>query len=309
LPSLSEEIKNWLDGFWKSYDSAYKLTEETKNWEDFLVVSDAWEDTRLLVDTERDRAKDLQYDHFIGEYELFLTDAWYVCTRSEKGFRDVYDFNTEILPKLEKFREECKRQNMDDGEMEEKIEREKIKLIEEIRLVKKPKNANVVKAIFPELPFKDDSFDRFVASWSISAHTFSHLEKNEFDIVWKEIGRVMKEGGSAYVFPLSYSYIDKDIFLSSLKDMEKECEGMRYVFLNSYGEGIEYDDGANTLLLYKEKSQEKGGDDGSYYATAVNHIKSKLMSKSASQEDAKGLSRRPRVRRRGRSRLEKEDKI
>ena len=59
--------------------------------------------------------------------------------------------------------------------------------VEEIRLKKVPKQANVVEAIFPELPFAPASFDRFVASWSISAHTFGVLNEAGFRGYWEEI--------------------------------------------------------------------------------------------------------------------------
>jgi ubiquinone/menaquinone biosynthesis C-methylase UbiE len=91
---------------------------------------------------------------------------------------------------------------LDESVREKKLKDKRRELIEGIRFEVTAKEAEVVQAMFPFLPFKDEEFDRFVAFWSISTYVFEHLKDEELTRYWQEILRLLKPGGKAYISPL-----------------------------------------------------------------------------------------------------------
>ena len=162
------------------------------------------------------------------------------------------DWEVVIRPKLEEYRVKMEQAGVFGETVQDGEKKLRKQLIDSIRLKKKPEEAHVVQAVFPQLPFADSSFDRVVASWSISAHVFAVLDKAGFKASWDEIFRVLRDGGKAYIFPLWYSPPDKDDFVGSLNDFCKET-GMSWYVLDQVGKEIDYDDSqlVETLVLEK----------------------------------------------------------
>jgi len=132
------------------------------------------------------------------------SNVWYLSVDAERAFTDVPDWEEIIEPKLESYALILRKNKLSEEEVKEKVSKRTMELIDDLRLKKQTTKSHVIKGIFPELPIKDGSFDRFVASWSISAHAFAHLDKEGFAVSNREIIRVLKSGGKAYIFPLNY---------------------------------------------------------------------------------------------------------
>lgn len=184
------------------------------------------------------------------EFSRFRRDAWYASVFCERGFRDVPDWNNIILPELEKMalkEEKEQGKKLSNEERAEFFQKYAKRFIEQIRLKKETMRSNVVEGNFPELPFKDESFDRFVASWSISAHVFDISDKEDFDLYWQEIYRVLKKGGEAYIFPLDFYYNNKENMMKALEGQDI----LGYEFLDINGGKVEDPDYAHTLILRK----------------------------------------------------------
>ena len=187
----------------------------------------------------------------------FRMQAWYKCVYAERGFRDVPDWHNIILPKLYTREEELNKQKLSLQECQEQMAQARKSAIEDIRLKKYTDKANVVEAVFPELPFKNEAFDRFVASWSISAHLFNVMTQKQFHACWQEIERVLKNDGEAYVFPLNHYFDDKTELENSLKEMQENSGGLEYKFYDSNGAETDDIDNAYTLWFQKLKPQKE----------------------------------------------------
>lgn len=178
------------------------------------------DETEIEQEEKREKFEENIFDE-MNSMEMLYKNVWYRCVSGERGFRDIADWHNIVIPKmddaLEKIKKE-KNKDLTEEEFENFVEEYGRKFIDEIRLKKRTDLAEVLQARFPELPFKDKSFDRFVASWSISAHIFSRLNKEEFNYCWKELARVLAKDGEAYIFPLNYYFDDKNDMLESLKE-------------------------------------------------------------------------------------------
>lgn len=130
------------------------------------------------------------------ELESMYKNTWYTAIKLARGFSDIHLMKTKIQPVLD--REMLRRKGLSEGEREEII----AKMITRYRFSKRYKNADLVKGAFPDMPFPDHEFDRFIASWSISTHMFPGMEKSEFNIYWDEIDRLLKRDGVAYIWPI-----------------------------------------------------------------------------------------------------------
>ena len=86
------------------------------------------------------------------------------------------------------------------------IRQEELSLLNDLRLEKHTENSNVAVAIFPRLPLKPNSMDRIVLSYSISTYAINRLTADDFRVWWKEIQRVLKPGGKAYIFPMQLEF-------------------------------------------------------------------------------------------------------
>lgn len=163
-----------------------------------------------------------------------------------RGYQDIYDYETIIVPKITKKAEELRKNpDLTPTERDTIVASWTKTWINQIRTHKKPERANVAVALFPKLPFKDGSFDQIVASWSISAHVFDLLSPDEFMTCWKELDRVLANDGNVYIFPLNYYFENYYDMLQSLQTMSKKLN-LDYQLLDSDGEPINEDDFENS---------------------------------------------------------------
>jgi len=251
---------SWINQFEQLAVLAKTLSDIANSQEDYKKAEHAWGIAKEFVEMQYkkdaeniDETKSGDPGSQIDEYDIFSSfrkEAWYTCIYGERGFKDIPDFLNIIVPKMN----EKRRQLLLEGVVEEDAVKVVGRLtrswIEELRLKKIPQKANVVEAVFPALPFQNRSFDRFIASWSISAHTFGVLDREEFGKYWLEIYRVLNKSGEAYIFPLHYSHVDIDALESSLKEFSSHhnCE---WKYLDHEGQSTTSFESAETLWLKK----------------------------------------------------------
>ncbi len=236
---LIDSDREWI----RTFEELFRTAAETiANTDDILLypqAADRWHAAKKCIEDayrqeqERGDAGDAYMAH--NELSYLRTDAWYACVAGERGFRDLYDWEHIILPKIKQKEEELtKKPDITDEERKTIITSWIQTWINEIRLKKKPEKAHVVVGVFPQLPFKDHTFNRLVASWSISAHLFAYLNEDEFGACWREINRVLDDKGEAYIFPLTYSDIDELSIMNSL-EQARNTIGMDYELLDNTG--------------------------------------------------------------------------
>ena len=240
---LKEDLKDddleWIEQFKGLIEKAHGFADEASFYSDnknnaeiYQKAAKAWGEAKESVEKKYENEKEIKDEEMgeAGDYECddaftqFRIQSWYDCVHGERGFEDIKDWNEIIMPQLERIiieEEKKKGSALNDEETEEVIDRKKKGLIESIRLKKRVEKPNVVQGMFPELPFKDNSFDRFVASWSISAHIFDEFNEDEFEYCWQEIIRVLDSKGEAYIFPLNYYFDDKSTMMRSLQEFGK----------------------------------------------------------------------------------------
>lgn len=245
--SLNEFEQNWLTKFRDKIITANQISE-VRNINDYNQAADAWHELKVLVE-EAYQDPNLQNNPFLVRLRR---ESWYLCVFGERGFRDIPDWEKIIKPKLENDSEKLKAQNLSDEEFDQKLSLKRKQYIEEIRLKKKPEKSSVVEGVFPQLPFQDQSFDRFVASWSISAHTFENLEKDEFEFFWHEISRVLKLKGRAYIFPVDHNRVTESDFIDTLK-YSNEHFGLEWQLADQNGQPESELEYAHTLILIKQR--------------------------------------------------------
>ncbi len=131
---------------------------------------------------------------------LDVQSLWYAAVHGARCL-DLLDWATELEPTFLIYAESLSEQLSQEAR-EEKLKEKRRELITRIRFEKTTKEAEVVQAMFPFLPFENESFDRFVAFWSISTYAFEHLTPEELTRYWEEIYRILKPGGKAYISPL-----------------------------------------------------------------------------------------------------------
>lgn len=223
--NIRSESKKRLADFKEMIDKAAKASREalTKdNFEGYEEAAQAWEQAVRFLNEWRKYDLDNQIDAKKQGYEDisgFRKATWYNCIQAARGFRDIPDWHNIVLPKLEIKRKELEEVNKNDDYIEQEVKKLERSLIDSLRLRKKTEKAHIIQAMFPELPFKGKSFDRFVASWSISVHVFPELNEKEFEIYWQEIARVLNKDGEAYIFPMRcWGPIDDYAFFDSLEN-------------------------------------------------------------------------------------------
>ncbi len=251
----------WLNEFEFLVQNAKLLSDSAKTLEDYPKAAESWCKAKDFIEDQYkkdleiiDETKTGDPGDSIGEYDAFSAfrkEAWYLCIYGERGFRDLPDFYNIIVPKISEKKNKLQKEGLGEKEIERKIFKSMKGWIEEIRLKKIPEHANVVEAVFPALPFKNESFDRFVASWSVSAHTFSVLDKQGFEKYWTEIYRVLNNQGEAFIFPLHYTYVDKESFETSLNEFASQNK-LEWTYFDWQGEETSDFDSAETLWLKKK---------------------------------------------------------
>lgn len=268
--NFQEELKNtgdkqWLNGLYQIITQAYSLSTQagyiTKNsrnvMQEYQEASDKWQEAKKIIDEKTKLELGNLNNKEYSEFNKLRISLWHFCNTAGNGFRDILDWHNTILPQLQneiKKNEKLNRKKLDKEETETFIEKRKKRYIEEIRLQKRTKKSNVVEAMFPALPFKDGTFDRFVASWSISAHIFNKLNQDEFQYCWEEIIRVLNNEGEAYIFPIGDYIKNKNYMIEPLKYIAQEGL-IEYKILDKKGEEIKEDcdiDCAYTLWIGKK---------------------------------------------------------
>jgi len=257
---LQPEQLAWLEEFENLAQSAKLLSDSATTLETYPKAAEAWGKAKEFIEAQY--KKDLENidetrtgdpGDSIGEYDAFSAfrkEAWYSCIYGERGFKDIPDFNNIIVPKINEKKNQLQKEGVSQEQIEKEIAKSMKGWIEDIRLKKIPERANVVEAVFPALPFKAKSFDRFVSSWSISAHTFGALDKEGFSKYWEEIYRVLNNQGEAYIFPLHYSNVDEDAFVSSLIEFAGR-HNFQWKFIDDTGRETNNFAYAETLCLKK----------------------------------------------------------
>lgn len=261
--TLTSDDRKWFEEFKVLVTKAHVISSKISQIGEYKKASDAWKiaieflnttyKEQILNTQQVDYATDVG-DATHGEYNeiaVFRTNAWYKCIHAERGFKDIPDYFNIVYPKILNKETALKKHGMNESEIEQELKVWRKIWIEEIRLKKHTKNSNVVEGIFPELPFASNSFERIVASWSISAHAFSGFDSQDFTICWKEVERVLKRGGLAFIFPLNYALYDKDLMINSLKEYCSRGK-LSFALISNVGTDVEDIYDAETLQIIKE---------------------------------------------------------
>ncbi|MEK9156609.1 MAG: class I SAM-dependent methyltransferase [Patescibacteria group bacterium] len=202
LNSVLEELEEMQGGVenMRPYDAsfaselAWRVNAVKEHVQSGIKPEDYPKQSKILYDITRIIGEHYGNDDSHGASR----EWWYAAMRLARGFEDVYYVKTVINPAIEK--EIVQKRGISEEEREVLVRR----LIGEFRGKKKYKHAEMVKGAFPDTPFMDHSFDRIIASWSISAHMFGVINKGQFAVVWKELDRILKQNGAAYIWPLDY---------------------------------------------------------------------------------------------------------
>jgi len=205
--TFSDEINRCLDNVsnLESYEPelARELSWRLKGVREFAVgmnADDYPKQARVLYDALRL----LGESHRPDEEDETKRELWYALMCLARGLQDIHYTQTVIEPALE----EAERTRSDTTE--EKRAKLVSSLIADFRGGNKYKQAELVKGAFPLTDFEDQSFDRIVASWSLSVHMFAAMDARHFETVFAEIGRLLKPDGAAYLWPLRYHFYDKN---------------------------------------------------------------------------------------------------
>lgn len=168
-----------------------------------------------------------------------LDTVWYLALDVIRGFNDLPDYYEKVEPDivdlLEEEQEKERKEKEAAGEIFEEWSDEKIeefysdhyrKFSDKIRpkRERQPEESSVIRGAFPSLPFKEKSFDSFVASWSLSTHFFKELDEEKFGLCWEEMMRILKSDGEAFIFPLNWNFDDeqKEKMIESLQEFSKK---------------------------------------------------------------------------------------
>ncbi len=255
----------WIEMIQPYLENAIELSQEAmqsnsvlKNKKKFLDASRAWDGIAEFYNSYKPYVPEEENVPEITDViKRDLKDFWYLAKRGANLFSDLVFYEEELKPKLEnkiQLLEKKSGKKLDQIEKQEIIDKLIRPMIDNHRMKKRTEKSHVLQAMFPELPFKDSSFDRFVASWSISAHLFHRMNKEQYDHSFAEILRVLRDKGKAYIFPLSYQDLDKTNMTQSLNGLMQNNE-FTWQMLNSNGLEIkndEYNQFAYTLLIEKK---------------------------------------------------------
>ncbi len=155
-----------------------------------------------------------------------VREFWYVLQILGSNFKDVYLWKEVIESGLRQAVIERKGLTSDE---ENKLVWQ---IVHQHRFVRRMKHADYIQGTFPVVPFTDHSFDRIVASWSISTHMFPVMDRAEFDAYWEEIDRLLKKDGVAYMWPI---YRDNEFTLTRSLQAYFDKGGDAWA-ITSYGE-------------------------------------------------------------------------
>lgn len=89
------------------------------------------------------------------------------------------------------------------------------------RLIKP--DLNFVAGEASNLPFIENAFDAVVGFYSVPYYSEENNEE-QYTQVFAEINRVLKPGGSAYLFPIYGYRKDEDAMKKAIADLSNQCE-------------------------------------------------------------------------------------
>jgi SAM-dependent methyltransferase len=183
----------------------------------FKLQADIEETFRQMTEGKGSDPLDVRDDRLIA--------LWYFAVHGQRVY-DLYDWEKYVKPKLDRLAHRLDNRNLSPDQKNAALLSHKRTLIEKIRLQKTATKAEVVEAMFPNLPFRDGTFDSFVAYYSISTYVVPHLNQDDLMKYWHEIYRVIKKGGMAYVGPI-FSGND-DLIESTLHVFQDNHPGFEY---------------------------------------------------------------------------------
>jgi hypothetical protein len=125
-----------------------------------------------------------------------VKNIWHSLQAIAWAYKDMYLNHSVIEPTI--LAEAIRRKGLSSSD-EYKIRQG---LITQNRFRMKQNETEYIKDVFPSHDLADDSFDRIIASWSISTHAFEEMTSEEFLECWDEIDRILKKDGVAYMWPI-----------------------------------------------------------------------------------------------------------
>lgn len=166
----------------------------------------------------------------IDAVNISVRDLWYLAVHGARAI-DVLDWEMKLKSVYDEYANDLPK-GLTAEDRQNLLRRKKKGLITEIRMKKTAKDAHVVAAMFPYLPFKEECFDRLVAFWSISTYVFPSLERKDMQQYWEAIYRVLKPGGKAYISPFFEG--NEDNLFSTLTEFAEQHPGFSYSFDDNY---------------------------------------------------------------------------
>lgn len=211
---------------------ARNLCERAKNTplEEYENIGKSFLEMKQRIENEIERETGGAEHDPIHAVDNTVRDLWYVAVHGARAF-DVLDWATELQHAYEQFAEALPEEMPEQTRLEKLKEKRRL-LIESIRFEKTTKEAEVVQAMFPFLPFENETFDRFVAFWSISTYAFEHLNHDDMTSYWAEIHRLLKPDGRAYIAPLFEG--NETVMHQTLNQFAEAHQNFSYHFDNDY---------------------------------------------------------------------------
>lgn len=182
------------------HEEIFRDNYSTKNTNKNLYSDDAKEHDML---SEFDYSYNV--DVYKSEWRSFLIDH-------DKDPEEYMPSDFELTKDLLKFYT-IKGSNMTmccSKDIFKEIRKKEIDLLsKEFKAEIKPKNAKILKGMFPFTKnlLPDNHFDVIMASWSISVHMFPEMDQQKLvDEVWPEVDRILKKDGKATFFPMDHYF-------------------------------------------------------------------------------------------------------
>lgn len=216
LRYMGESIFSLRDDFPALYNELYWRYNAVQETYKRHTIHDYPRMAKILNDMRRilgERKKDPSTEDNDDTYNNgnVLRDLWYSTSHLARGLEDIYYVKTVIEPRVAQ-----EDQSIIGGLSEQERAELIARLVEDFRGQKTYEFSELKKGVFPDTDFADKSFDRILASWSISAHMFGVMNERQFDTVFDEFDRLIKKDGAAYIWPVGYHFADKVPFLSAL---------------------------------------------------------------------------------------------
>jgi hypothetical protein len=205
-----EEIQNLLE----------KREEESKE------IMQKREETRLRESGEHGAYHPIEGIHKFCRYTL---------EQVTRGLEDVQTYEDVVKPQLEEFKQRLPT-DINAWDREYRIKQEELSILNALKLTKKTEESHVIVGIFPFLPISDESMDRVICSYSISTHVIPEADIEDFRSWLREIQRVLKPGGKAYIFPMQQGFpfgrtYDEDALYDALDEFSPKAFGnLEYTF-------------------------------------------------------------------------------